>query len=170
MRYAYSRSTWLFLAYVLLTFYCLGAAIFNELAEYRSWADTSAYLSAADVAAWQMATPEDNATLLFNVPYLLLTALVLALFRFLPTSVPRAALWAVLACHVAVWGLLLLARLPLQAELSPTLLSLLVYSDLVRKLTLVVEAFLAAYMAYRAFWPGHDNLPRPTMRKTPALG
>lgn len=166
-------SRWLFAAYVVLTFYCLGAAVITEWLEYRALSTTSASLSAADVAAWNMAGTQPYAYYL-SVPSALLTVLVLALFWNLPASVPRGPLWGVLACQLVVWAAFLLTQTPMGVQLEQSsLVTLLVHSDWVRKLALLIEAPLAAYMAFRAYWPAHD--PRPTVvlntsRNTPSLG
>ncbi|RAK63890.1 hypothetical protein [Hymenobacter edaphi] len=162
----------LLLAYVLLTFYCLGAAIFTEWAELRNAADASSYLSAADLAAWQMAST-DNTALLLTILSGVQTAALLALVWLLPTSVPRGVLWAALACHVVVWGLGLLARLPVGSfgGADPGLVDLLVRSGWGRKLVLLIEAPLAAYMAFRAFWPAQAaSRPAAAPGKAPVLG
>ncbi|MCC3158068.1 hypothetical protein LJ737_12530 [Hymenobacter sp. 15J16-1T3B] len=161
----------LLLAYVLLTIYCLGVAIFTEWAELRSASDVSSYLSAADLAAWQMAST-DNTALLLTVLSGVQTAALLALVWLLPASVPRGVLWAALICHVVVWALGLLARLPAGSfgAADPSLVELLVRSGWGRKLVLLIEAPLALYMAFRAFWPAAAGAGRPALPgKAPAL-
>ncbi|UYZ57623.1 hypothetical protein [Hymenobacter latericus] len=144
----------LFLLYLLLTFYCLGAAVMNEFVEYQSWADLGPYLSAADFAAWHVATSQ-HALPFLTVPALFLTVVVLALFWDLPPAIPRWPLYVVAACHALSWASSVLVQFPLEArlsqgEFSPELMNYLIHSDWLRKLTLFVEAPMAAYMAHRA--------------------
>ncbi|UYZ57622.1 hypothetical protein [Hymenobacter latericus] len=147
----------LLLAYLLLTLCYLGAALVGEWQEYRSWSQAGSYLSLTDFAAWSMASSQQT-VLLLTVPSVVLSALVLALFWYLPASVPRGPLWVVLACHVVVWAAFFLARMPLPGAFSENeLANLLLHSDWVRKLALLIEVPMALYMAYRAYganlWP-----------------
>ncbi|WP_149866977.1 hypothetical protein [Solirubrum puertoriconensis] len=168
-----SFSRWLLPVYVLLALYCLAAAATTEWQEYRSWADMGSYLSLTDFAAWNMASSQ-QAVLLLTVPSVVLTALVLALFRYLPVSVPRGPLWVVLACHIVVWAAFILARVPLAAVVSQSeLVNLLLQSDWMRKLTLLIEAPMAVYMAYRAYganlWHAQPASLLRTRGNTPAM-
>jgi hypothetical protein len=169
-----TRSYATFGAYLALTFYCLGAAVYTEWLEYQALTNASSGLSAVDVAAWNMASPQESMYFL-TVPSIALTAIVLALFKYLPVSVPRGPLWGVLACQLIVWSVFLLAQVPLdmQAEQN-TLVNLLVHSDWVRKLALLIEAPLALYMTFRAFSPLATARPAAVLnggaRKTPVMG
>ncbi|OON65386.1 hypothetical protein B0919_24205 [Hymenobacter sp. CRA2] len=149
----------------MLTGYCVGAAVLTEVAGYRRLADVGSYLSAGDLAAWNMAAPDDSVWLLTG-PAVLLTGLVVALFWFLPPTVPRAALWAVLACHAAVWGVAGAVRY------FPEIGNALAYGDWLRKSAVLLEAILALYMAYRAFGSAAGAAVRrpAAARKMPALG
>jgi hypothetical protein len=171
MKTSLTLSHWLLLTYVLLTFCALGAAAFTEVAELRRAADLSTHLSAADMAAWQLAGT-DNTALQLSILSGVQTVALLALVWLLPASVPRSVLWAALGCHVAVWLVSLLTRLPIDTFETDGLINLLVHSDWVRKLALLIEAPLAAYMAFRAFWPTGTGSARPTALpgRTPALG
>ncbi|GAB2941233.1 hypothetical protein GCM10027048_02120 [Hymenobacter coalescens] len=147
-------SHWLFLAYLLLTFYCLGAAVMNEFVEYQSWADLGPYLSAADFASWHAATARHTMPFL-TLPTLALTGVLLLLYWHLPPAVPRGALYVVMACHVVGWGSTLLVQWPLETALSqggysPDLMARLLLTDWVRKLMLLIETPVAVYMAHRA--------------------
>ncbi|TGE16556.1 hypothetical protein [Hymenobacter elongatus] len=148
---------WIFLAYLVLTFYCLGAAVMNEFVEYQSWADLGPYLSAADFATWHLATAQHTVPFL-TVPAMLLSGVLVLLYWHLPPAVPRAALWLAMACHVVFWLSTVLVQWPLEGALSqgsfsPDLMERLLRSDWVRKGLLLVEAPLAIYMAHRALRP-----------------
>lgn len=176
MQTASKTSYWTFLTYVLLTFYCLGAAVMNEFVEYQSWADLGPYMSATDFATWHMSTTQYTVPFL-TVPALLLTVVVVLLFWQLPPSVPRAALWVVLACHVVAWSSSVFVQWPLEVELSkgnftPELMDHLLRSDWVRKLMLFIEAPLAVYMAHRALHPAlsRQEAPAASAGSVPALG
>lgn len=86
-----------FLAYLLLTFYCFGAGMMNEFVEYLSYADLGRYVSPADFARWHQATSQY--VLLFLVlPILLGNVALIALFFNRPPGVPKWTLWVALAC------------------------------------------------------------------------
>ena len=57
--------------------YCPGAAV-NEFVEYQSWADLGPYLSAADFAAWYLATAQ-HITPFLTVPAVLLSGVLVLL-------------------------------------------------------------------------------------------
>ncbi len=169
-----SPSYWIFLAYLGLTFYCLGSAVMNEFVEYQSWADLKPYLSATDLAAWHLVTAQHTMPFL-AVPLLLLTAVLVLLYWYLPPAVPRAALWLALVCHAAFWVSTVLMQWHLSGQLSQALLSpdpmgRLLHGDWLRKLLLFVEAPVALYMAHRALrgttgeQPTHTTAPQPVLR------
>ena len=146
-------SHWIFLAYLCLAFYCLGAAVMNEFVEYQSWADLGPYLSAADFAAWHMATAQHLMPFL-TVPAVLLSGALLLLCWHRPPAVPRGALWLAVAVHAVAWASTLLVQWPLENELSqgnysPDLMARLLRTDWLRKLLLLIEAPLAGFMAHR---------------------
>lgn len=150
-------SHWIFVAYLFLTFYCLGAAVMNEFVEYQSWADLGPYLSVADFAAWHIATTQHTMPFL-TIPAMLLTGALVLLYWHLPPNVPRPVLWLASLCHVLVWATTIFVQWPLEEALSqgyytPDLMERLLRTDWVRKLLLFVEAPLAIYMAYRALRP-----------------
>ncbi|RTQ53426.1 hypothetical protein EJV47_01415 [Hymenobacter gummosus] len=150
-------SHWIFLAYLVLTFYCLGAAVMNEFVEYQSWADLGSYLSAADFAAWHVATAQHTMPFL-TVPAVLLSVVLLLLCWQRPPAIPRLALWLALACHVLFWASTVLVQWPLegalgQGQFSPDLMERLLRSDWVRKVLLLLEAPVAVYMAHRVLRP-----------------
>lgn len=156
---------WFLLAYVVLTFYCLGAAVMQEFVEYQSWADLGPYLSAADFAAWHLATTQ-YATPFLTVPALLLSAVLLLLCWHLPPAVPRPALWLAIACHGVFWLSTILVQWPLEGALSegsfsPDLMARLLHSDWVRKVLLLVEAPLAVYMAHRVLQAAQPGTHAP---------
>lgn len=156
---------WIFLAYLVLTFYCLGAAVMNEFVEYQSWADLGPYLSAADFAAWHLATAE-HITPVLTVPAVLLSAVLVLLCWQRPPAVPRLALWLALACHAVFWASTIFVQWPLegalsQGDFSPDLMARLLRTDWLRKVLLLVEAPLAVFMAHRVLRaasaePGRD--------------
>ena len=154
MKASLAPSPWIFVAYLVLTFYCLGAAVMNEFVEYQSWADLGPYLSAADFAAWHVATAQYTVPFL-TVPAVLLSGVLVMLYWHLPPAIPRAALWLAVACHAVFWASTLFVQWPLEGALnqgsfSPDLMERLLRSDWVRKALLLVEAPLAIYMAHRA--------------------
>lgn len=165
MKPASSSSHWIFLAYLVLTFYCLGAAVMNEFVEYQSWADLAPYLSAADFAAWHLATAQHIMPFL-TVPAVLLSAVLLLLCWQRPPAVPRLALWLVLACHVVYWASTIFVQWPLEGALSegqfsPDIMARLLRTDWLRKALLLLEAPLAVLMAHRVLGaasaaPGRD--------------
>lgn len=163
----------LLLVYTLLTLACLGAAVVTEWLELRDSAAATTYLSAADTAAWQMASTDGTAfvlTILSGIQ----TAALLALVWLLPAAVPRGVLWAAVACHVLAWGLILLAKLPAGSLgfADEGWLGLLLRGDWSHKLVLLIEAPLAVYMAYRAFWLAPASATRSATRpgEAPLLG
>jgi len=87
-----------FLIYLILTFYCFGAAMMNEIVEYQSWADLGNYITAADFAKWHTATSRQTLPILV-LPMIILTLTAISLIWFLPPVIPRWTLWIVLSCH-----------------------------------------------------------------------
>jgi hypothetical protein len=141
--------------YLLLSFYCFGAAMMNEFVEYQSWADLGTYLSAGEFASWHSLTSA-RAVPFLVLPMLAATLVALSLLRFLPPAVPRWCLWVVLACHALAWTSTLLYQLPLEMQLdrgaySPTLMAELWRTDWLRKLAFLVEIPVVGYMAHRFF-------------------
>jgi hypothetical protein len=165
---------WFFLAYVGLTFYCLGAAVMNEFVEYQSWAALDPYLSAADFAAWHLATTQHTMPFL-TVPAMLLSAVLLVLCWHLPPAVPRPALWLAVACHAVFWLSTVLVQWPLEGALSqgsfsPDLMARLLRSDWVRKVLLLLEAPLAVYMTHRVLQAALPGLGTPAGRRSATAG
>jgi hypothetical protein len=173
MKTSTSPSYWVFLAYLGLTFYCLGAAVMNEFLEHQNWADLKPYLSTTDLAAWHLVTAQHTMPFL-AVPLLLLTAVLGLLYWHLPPTVPRAALWLAMACHAAFWVSSVLMQWHLSGELSQTLLSpdpldRLLHGDWLRKLLLFVETPVALYMAHRALRGSTGEQPANAAAPQPAL-
>jgi hypothetical protein len=172
MNPSYSPARWLFAAYLLLTFYCLSAAVLTEWQQYRSLAAAGSFMNAADLAAWNMAD-STRAWFPFTLPAILLTLVVLALMTNRPPAIPRGVLGAVLACHLLAWGVYLLGLVPMGWWSQNEMVSLLIHSDWVRKLALLIEVPLALYMAYRLYGPAlaaRSAAPLRTGRNTPAIG
>lgn len=140
-----------FLAYLLLTFYCFGAGMMNEFVEYRSYADLGRYVSPADFARWHQATSQ------YVLPFLVLPILLgnialLALFFNRPMSVPKWTLWAVLVCALTAWASTILLQVPIeqqfdQGHYSPALMARLWQTDWIRKTAFFVEIGVVTYMA-----------------------
>jgi hypothetical protein len=163
-------SHWIFLAYLVLTFYCLGAGVMNEFVEYQSWADLSPYLSATDLAAWHLVTVQHTMPFL-TVPAVLLSMVLLLLCWQRPPAIPRLALWLAVACHVLFWAVSILGQWPLGGALppelhSPDLLEGLLRGDWARKVLLLLEAPVAIYMAHRILRPAFNEPLPPASKPT----
>ena len=77
-----------FLAYLILTFYCFGAGMMNEFVEYLSYADLGRSISPTDFAHWHQTTSQ-HVLLFLVLPILLGNVTLLALFFNRPPSVPK---------------------------------------------------------------------------------
>lgn len=152
-----------FLLYLLLTFYCFGAAMMAEIVDYLSWRDLGAYLSPAEFARWHTVAGA-RAVPVLVLPMVATTLLALSLLRYLPPAVPRWCLWVVLACHAVAWASTLRYQLPLETQLdhgaySAALLANLWRTDWLRKLAFLVEIPLVTYMALRFFQAEYSSPP-----------
>ncbi|WP_324679108.1 hypothetical protein [Hymenobacter sp. GOD-10R] len=144
-----------FLLYLLLTFYCFGAAMMSEIVEYLGWRDLGAYLSPAEFAQWH-AGAGPRALPVLVLPMVAATLAALSLLRYLPARVPRWCLWVALACHALAWIATLRFQVPLEMQLdqgnySPALLAELWRTDWLRKLAFLIEIPVVSYMAVRFF-------------------
>jgi hypothetical protein len=161
-----------FLLYLLLTFYCFGAAMMAEVVEYQSWGDLGPYLSPAEFAQWHTVAGA-RALPILVLPMALTTVVAVCLLRYLPRSVPRWCLGIVLACHALAWGSTLRFQLPLELQLdhgaySPTLLAELWRTDWLRKLAFGVEIPVVSYMGWRFFQVAPLTESAKPMGPTPA--
>ena len=144
-----------FLTYLLLTFYCFGAAMINEFVEYSSWSGAGKFMSAADFAAWLTASGK------IRVPFLVLpmvidTILAFALIRYLPPTAPKWVLGIILTCHVVAWASTFVFQLPLELQLgskgySAAIMEKILSTDWIRKAAFFVEIPPAIYLAYKVF-------------------
>jgi hypothetical protein len=175
----------MFLLYLLLTFYCFGAAMMSEIVNYRSWMDLGAYLSPAEFAQWHtVAGP--RAVPVLVLPMVAATLVALSLPWYLPPTVPRWCLWVVLACHALAWISTIWFQIPLEMQLdqggySAELMAELWRTDWLRKLAFLIEIPVVSYMAVRFFQPAaspavpplpqHESIsPIKTEATTSALG
>ncbi|MBC3785653.1 hypothetical protein [Spirosoma utsteinense] len=140
-----------FLAYLLLTFYCFGAGMMNEFVEYLSYADLGQYVSPAQFARWHQATSH-NVLLFLVLPILLGNIALLALFFNRPASVPKWTLWVALTCALTAWASTILFQVPIeqqfdQGHFSPALMARLWQTDWIRKTAFFVEIGVVIFMA-----------------------
>ncbi|GAB3227742.1 hypothetical protein [Spirosoma arcticum] len=139
-----------FLLYLLLTFYCFGAAMMNEFVEYQSWADLGQYISASDFGKWHAATSQTMIPFLV-LPMALLTLVAISLIWFLPSTIPRWMLWIVLGCHIIAWLSTILIQVPIELQFdqqgySGPLMQRLLTTDWIRKGAFFVEIPVALWM------------------------
>lgn len=140
----------IFLAYLLLTFYCFGAGM-NEFAEYKSYADLGRYLSPADFARWHEATSK-NVVPFLVLPILLGNVALVALFWNRPHSVPKWTLFVALACTLTAWVSTIVFQVPIEQQFdlggyTPALMSRLWQTDWIRKIAFFMEIGVVIYMA-----------------------
>ena len=145
----------IFLIYLVLTFYCFGAAMMNEIVEYQSWADLGNYITAADFAKWHTATSRQTLPILV-LPMIILTLTAISLIWFLPPVIPRWTLWIVLSCHAVAWCSTIFVQVPLEMQLSTTgcsrmLTEQLIQSDWIRKGAFFVEIPIVLFMTIQLF-------------------
>lgn len=144
-----------FLIYLILTFYCFGAAMMNEIVEYQSWADLGNYITAADFAKWHAATSRQTLPILV-LPMIILTLTAISLIWFLPPVIPRWTLWIVLSCHAVAWCSTIFVQVPLEMQLSTQgysriLAEQLINSDWIRKGAFFVEIPIVLFMTFHLF-------------------
>lgn len=144
-----------FLCFLLLTFYCFGAAVMNEWVQYQSWADLGQYISVADFARWHTATNKLIIPVLV-LPMALLTMIAFSLIWLLPPLIPRWTLWVVLSCHVVAWCSTLFIQVPIEMQLeqqgySSALMQQLLRTDWIRKVAFLVEIPVVIFMASYLF-------------------
>lgn len=140
-----------FMAYLLLTFYCFGGGMMNEFVEYLSYADLGRYVSPADFARWHQATSQ-NVLPFLVLPILLGNIALIALFFNRPTSVPKWTLWVALSCALTAWASTILLQVPIEAQFdqghySPALMDHLWQTDWIRKGAFFIEIGVVLYMA-----------------------
>lgn len=126
-----------FLAYLLVTFYCFGAGMMNEFVEYLSYADLGRLISPAEFARWHQATSQ-NVLPFLVLPILLGNVALIALFFNRPPSVPKWTLWVALACALTAWASTILFQVPIEAQFdkgnyTPALMERLWQTDWIRK-------------------------------------
>ena len=148
-----------FLAYLLLTYYCFGAAMMNEFAGYKSWANLGNYISAAGFARWHTAISKDIALVLV-APMLALIPLTLLLWRFRPAAIPSWTIATAFCCHATAWLATTLIQLPVElkfdhGQYSTALMQQLRRTDWIRKIAFMAESGMATYMAH-LFFAGVD--------------
>jgi hypothetical protein len=141
----------IFLAYLLLTFYCFGAGMMNEFVEYLSYADLGRYLNPANFARWHQATSQ-NVLPFLVLPILLGNVALIALFFNRPPVVPKWTLWVALGCALTAWASTILFQVPIEAQFdqghySPALMERLWQTDWIRKTAFFVEIGVVMYMA-----------------------
>lgn len=140
-----------FLAYLLLTFYCFGAGMMNEFVEYKSYADLGRYLKPADFARWHAATSQ-NVVPFLVLPILIGNVALVALFWNRPPSVPKWTLWLALACALTAWASTIVFQVPIEQQFdqggyTPELMARLWQTDWIRKIAFFVEIGVVVYMA-----------------------
>lgn len=141
----------LFGTYLLLTFYCFGAAMINEFVEYYAWADAGRYMNNENFSQWLSGSSK------FRIPFLVLpmfinTILALLLIKYLPAQVPKRALWIVLACHALAWISTFVFQVPMEMQLSKNgfnaaTMQRLLTTDWIRKTAFFIEIPGVIYMA-----------------------
>lgn len=144
-----------FLVYLLLTYYCFGAAMTNEFVEYKSWANLSNYISASGFAQWHTAISKDIALVLV-APMLVLIPLTLLLWRFRPAAIPSWTIATAFCCHAVAWIATTVIQLPVElkfdhGQYSTALMQQLRRTDWIRKIAFMAEAGMVTYMAHLFF-------------------
>ena len=145
----------IFLMYLLLTFYCFGAAMINEFVEYHSWRDAERFMSAADFAAWLTASSKIRVPFLV-LPLIMDTILAFSLIRYLPVTAPKRILWIILTCHIVAWASTFIFQLPLELQLSSkgysaVIMEQILSTDWIRKIAFFVEIHCIVYLARKVF-------------------
>jgi hypothetical protein len=156
-----------FFMYLLMSFYCFGAAMVNEFVEYYSWPEAGRLMQQG-FAEWLTASSEMRIPVLV-LPMVINTLLAFSLLRYLPAVAPRWALWIILCCHVAAWTSTFMFQLPLEMrlgkdEFSPELMQQLLTTDWIRKMAFLIEMPLVIYLGVKVFLipfsqrAGHNSL------------
>lgn len=151
----------IFLVYLLLTFYCFGAAMINEFAEYYSWANLGQYISPADFAKWLSASNKIRVPFLV-FPMIIDTILAFALIKYLPVNAPRWALGIILICHIVAWISTFVFQLPLEMQLgnkgySAAIMERLLATDWIRKAAFFIEIPFVIFIAFKVFFDKKTN-------------
>jgi hypothetical protein len=147
-----------FFVYLLLSFYCFGAAMLNEFVEYYSWPEAGRLMQPG-FAEWLTASSKMRIPVLV-LPMVLNTLLAFSLLRYLPAVAPRWALWIILCCHVAAWTSTILFQLPLEMQLgkegfAPQTMQQLLATDWIRKIAFLIEMPLVIYLGVKVFLVPH---------------
>ena len=155
-----STRSGIFLTYLLVTFYCFGAAMINEFVEYYSWADAGRFMSAPDFAAWLTASGKIRVPFLV-LPLIIDTILAFMLIRYLPVTAPKWILWIILTCHIVAWSSTFIFQLPLELQLSSKgysepIMQQILSTDWIRKAAFFVEIPCVVYLARKVFL--HKNV------------
>ena len=155
MSVSLSTRNGIFLTYLLLTFYCFGAAMINEFVEYYSWADAGRFMSAPDFAAWLTASSKIRIPFLV-LPMIMNTILAFMLIRYLSVTAPKWILWIILTCHIVAWASTFTFQLPLELQLSSkgystAIMERILLTDWIRKAAFFVEIPAVIYLASKVF-------------------
>ena len=142
-----------FAIYILLTFYCFGAAMVNEFPEYYGWSEAGKYMSSADFATWLTYTSHIRIPILV-LPMIVTTIFALLQLRYLPAQISRASLWIVLGCHAIAWASTFIFQVPIEMQLAEggfnaDAMRRLLLTDWLRKCCLFVEVLTVLYMINR---------------------
>lgn len=124
-----NKSTWLFLATFILTFYGVGASFVESFVNYPTWhlVGTTEFRGFHH-ALGRLLVP------IMVIPLLITTVLTMLLLRFRPAPIPRWVLWLSLALQLVAWAATAAIQLPIQFELSrdglsPSLIERLIFTN-----------------------------------------
>jgi hypothetical protein len=129
MQAATNKSTWLFLATFILTFYGVGASFVESFVNYPTWPLVGANeFRAFHLALGQLLIP------IMVIPMLIATLLTMLLLWLRPAPIPRWVLWLSVALQLVTWAATAAIQLPIQFELSrdglsPALIDRLIFTN-----------------------------------------
>ena len=132
----------LVLAFLALSFYCLGGGLFEHFVLFDSWGfiGEQEFTLVHERSGWR-----DMAVYVTPLLFLFVVDILLLLHR--PTFIPKSWLWAAVLCHVITWVSSAFIQIPLQLSLNEIkdmeTLRILVGSDWIRLGALLIHSALA---------------------------
>lgn len=140
-----SHGQWVTTLFFALSLYVTGAAMMDSFVVYHTWTfigDEQFAVAHMESGQWIV--------LVFVLPLLITTVLVILLFWHRPVSIPRKLVWIALGCLVIAWLSSIFIQIPIQIELdkgaNPLLLQQLIDSDWIRFIPQVVFLITVLFM------------------------
>jgi len=143
-----STETWL-LVYGMLSAYCLAGCLMEHFAVFSGWTA----VGSEEFRAVQT-TQGHGSGIVYVIPKLVLTALLIALLVVAPDGIPSWPLWAALAALIVSWASAAVIQVPIQLRIRQTAdrddIERLVRTDWIRVAAMVAQFGFAVVVVAEA--------------------